>query len=126
MLAVVLVPAIWSVREMWPGDNYQLALAYFQTGLADDGWSLLRGTFPQKCFSARCRATSVIRRRHGFQRLRLDVLPRDHRGFVRLRAELSGGLCENRAAVSERLESRFDSDAGREIQICKNADSHAL
>ena len=44
------VPAIWSVREMWPGDNYQLALAYFQTGLADDGWSLLRGTFPQEMF----------------------------------------------------------------------------
>ena len=44
------VPSIWSVREMWPGDNYQLALAYFQTGLADDGWSLLRGTFPQEAF----------------------------------------------------------------------------
>jgi hypothetical protein len=41
------VPSIWSVREMWPGDNYQLALAYFQTGLAEEGWSLLRGTFPQ-------------------------------------------------------------------------------
>jgi hypothetical protein len=42
------VPSIWSVREMWPGDNYQLALAYFQTGLPDDGWTLLHGTFPQQ------------------------------------------------------------------------------
>jgi len=42
------VPSIWSVREMWGGDNYQLALAYFQTGLADDGWKILRGTFPQQ------------------------------------------------------------------------------
>ncbi len=42
------VPSIWSVREMWPGDNYQLALAYFQTGLPDDGYTLLRGTFPQQ------------------------------------------------------------------------------
>ena len=42
------VPSIWSVREMWPGDNYQLALAYFQTGLADDGWKVLHGTFPQQ------------------------------------------------------------------------------
>jgi hypothetical protein len=33
---------------MWPGDNYQLALAYFQTGLMDDGWKLLHGTFPQQ------------------------------------------------------------------------------
>ena len=42
------VPSIWSVREMWPGDNYHLALAYFQTGLAEDGWQVLRGTFPQQ------------------------------------------------------------------------------
>ena len=28
------VPSIWSVREMWAGDDYHLALAYFQTGLA--------------------------------------------------------------------------------------------
>ena len=42
------VPSIWSVREMWPGDNYQLALAYFQTGLPDDGYTVLRGTFPQQ------------------------------------------------------------------------------
>ncbi len=44
------VPSIWSVREMWPGDNYQLALAYFQTGLPEEGWSLLHGTFPQQMF----------------------------------------------------------------------------
>jgi len=44
------VPSIWSVREMWPGDTYHLALAYFQTGLGAEGWSLLRGTFPQQMF----------------------------------------------------------------------------
>jgi hypothetical protein len=44
------VPSIWSLREMWPGDNYQLALAYFQTGLADDGWKVLHGTFPLMMF----------------------------------------------------------------------------
>jgi hypothetical protein len=44
------VPSVWSLREMWPGDNYHLALAYFQTGLADDGWDLLRGTFPAMAF----------------------------------------------------------------------------
>jgi hypothetical protein len=44
------VPSIWSVREMWPGDTYHLALAYFQTGLSAEGWSLLRGTFPQQMF----------------------------------------------------------------------------
>jgi len=44
------VPSIWSLREMWPGDNYHLALAYFQTGLAEDGWNVLRGTFPHMAF----------------------------------------------------------------------------
>jgi hypothetical protein len=44
------VPSVWSLREMWPGDNYALALAYFQTGLADDGWAVLRGTFPLMAF----------------------------------------------------------------------------
>jgi hypothetical protein len=40
------VPSIWSLCEMWGGDNYALALAYFQAGLPDDGWKVLRGTFP--------------------------------------------------------------------------------
>jgi hypothetical protein len=44
------VPSKWSLREMWPGDGYHLALAYFQTGLAEEGWNLLRGTFPAMAF----------------------------------------------------------------------------
>lgn len=40
------VPGIWSLRQLWPGDTYALALAYFQSGLPDEAWSLLRGTCP--------------------------------------------------------------------------------
>ena len=40
------VPSIWSLRQLWPGDTYALALAYFQCGLPDDAWTLLRGTVP--------------------------------------------------------------------------------
>jgi len=47
------VPSIWSLREMWPGDNYQLALAYFQTGLGDEGWNLMKGVFPDMAFYGR-------------------------------------------------------------------------
>jgi hypothetical protein len=36
-------PAIWSVRVLWPGDNFMLAHAYFRTGMARDGWDILRG-----------------------------------------------------------------------------------
>ncbi len=39
------VPSKWSVREFYSGDIYHLALAYFQTGLGDAGWELLRGAF---------------------------------------------------------------------------------
>ena len=44
------VPGIWSVREKWPGDNYGLALSYFQAGLPEDGWDILKGTFMDKAF----------------------------------------------------------------------------
>ena len=39
------VPPVWSIRELWPGDNYHLALSYFKAGLPDDGWDIMRGTF---------------------------------------------------------------------------------
>lgn len=39
------VPGVWSVRELWPGDNYHLAQMYFHTGLSDDGWQIMKGTF---------------------------------------------------------------------------------
>lgn len=44
-------PSIWSVREMWPGDNYHLALSYFQAGLPNDGWDIMRGTFMYSAFN---------------------------------------------------------------------------
>jgi hypothetical protein len=45
------VPGIWSVRELWPGDNYHLALSYFQAGLPDDGYDILCGTFMRTAFN---------------------------------------------------------------------------
>ncbi|HNX78904.1 MAG TPA: hypothetical protein PKJ24_03430, partial [Prolixibacteraceae bacterium] len=45
------VPGIWSVRECWPGDNYHLALSYFQSGLPDDGYDIFRGTFLRTAFN---------------------------------------------------------------------------
>ena len=47
------VPGIWSVRERWPGDNHHLALAYFQAGLAEDGWDIFRGAFLHTAFDSR-------------------------------------------------------------------------
>ena len=45
------VPPMSSIRELWPGDNYHLALTYFQAGLPDDGWDIMRGTFMQVAFN---------------------------------------------------------------------------
>ena len=45
------VPGIWSIRELWPGDNYHLARSYFQAGLPDDGYDIFRGTFLRTAFN---------------------------------------------------------------------------
>ncbi|MEI6143153.1 MAG: DUF4450 domain-containing protein [Mariniphaga sp.] len=45
------VPAIWSIRELWPGDNYHLALSYFQSGLPNDGYDILKGTFMRTAYN---------------------------------------------------------------------------
>ncbi len=45
------VPPIWSIRELWPGDNYHLALSYFQAGLPDDAWDIFRGSFMHTAFN---------------------------------------------------------------------------
>jgi len=39
------VPSIWSVRELYPGDNYDLALAYYRAGMPDAAWEIIRGNF---------------------------------------------------------------------------------
>ena len=44
------LPSIWSVRQLYGGDIYHLALTYFQTGLSDAGWKLLKGTFTESGF----------------------------------------------------------------------------
>jgi hypothetical protein len=45
------VPGIWSIREKWPGDNYHLALSYFQAGLPQDAWDIMRGTYLHTAFN---------------------------------------------------------------------------
>lgn len=45
------IPGIWSVRELWPGDNYHLALSYFLAGLSDDGYDIFRGTFLRTAYN---------------------------------------------------------------------------
>ncbi|MFP5205679.1 MAG: DUF4450 domain-containing protein [Acidobacteriota bacterium] len=45
------VPSMWSVRELYYGDNYHLALAHFQAGLPDEGWEILKGTALTSAFA---------------------------------------------------------------------------
>ena len=45
------VPSKWSVRDMFGGDMWHLALAYFQTGLADEGWELLLGAMLESAYA---------------------------------------------------------------------------
>ncbi len=46
------VPWKWSVRDMFGGDIAALALAYFQTGLGDEGYELLRGVMHESAFAS--------------------------------------------------------------------------
>ena len=45
------VPWKWSVRDMFGGDICALALAYFQTGLSDEGWELLLGATLESAYA---------------------------------------------------------------------------
>ena len=38
------VPSMWSVRQLWSGDNYALALAYAFAGMGDEMFKILKGT----------------------------------------------------------------------------------
>lgn len=44
-------PSKWSVRDIFNGDVWALALAYAQTGLADEGWDLLRGALLETAYA---------------------------------------------------------------------------
>ena len=46
------VPWKWSVRDMFGGDLCALALAYFQTGLSDQGWNLLLGATLESAYAS--------------------------------------------------------------------------
>jgi len=44
------VPGQWSIRELFGGDCFMMALSYFLIGQGDEGWSLLRGTMVESMY----------------------------------------------------------------------------
>jgi hypothetical protein len=44
------VPGQWSIRELYHGDNFAMALGYLLAGQGDEGWSLLRGAMLESMF----------------------------------------------------------------------------
>ena len=44
------VPGQWSIRELYHGDNFAMALGYFLAGQGDEGWNLLRGAMLESMF----------------------------------------------------------------------------
>lgn len=44
-------PCPWSVRDIFGGDVFHLALAYFRTGLGDEGWELLLGATLESAYA---------------------------------------------------------------------------
>jgi hypothetical protein len=37
------VPGVWSLRELYHGDNFAMALGYWLAGQADEGWEIFKG-----------------------------------------------------------------------------------
>lgn len=46
------VPGNWSLREMYPGDNYHLAQGYFVAGLPERGFEIMRGNYHESAFES--------------------------------------------------------------------------
>ncbi|MCX6879800.1 MAG: hypothetical protein NTW21_39250 [Verrucomicrobia bacterium] len=44
------VPGQWSIRELYHGDNFAMALGYFLAGQGDEGWNLLRGAMLESMY----------------------------------------------------------------------------
>ena len=45
------VPHVWSTRDYFVAENYSLALAYFQSGLPDEAWKLLKGNYRESMYN---------------------------------------------------------------------------
>ena len=43
-------PSAMGLRYRYSGDNFALALSYFQAGLVDDGWDILKGSYMSSAF----------------------------------------------------------------------------
>ena len=44
------VPGTWSLRELYHGDNFAMALGYFLAGQGDEGWEVLKGTMLESMY----------------------------------------------------------------------------
>ncbi len=45
------LPHVWSTRDYFAAENYALALAYFQTGLPDEAWKLVKGIYRESMYN---------------------------------------------------------------------------
>jgi len=98
---LAVVPSIWSVREMWSGDNYQLALAYFKPA----------GRWTAGKFCTHLSAANALRqgsRRHGIRRGNdfndcNSMFARAGRGRLFATRRIIEWDCKNCAGISERL-----------------------
>jgi hypothetical protein len=60
------VPGQWSIRELYHGDNFGMALGYFLGGQGDDGWNLLRGTMLESMYGDGVRKSGYSNESGGF------------------------------------------------------------
>ncbi len=60
------VPGQWSIRELFHGDNFAMALGYFLSGQGDDGWQILRGTMIESMYGDGVRRSGYSNEQGGY------------------------------------------------------------
>lgn len=63
------VPGQWSIRELYHGDNFGMALGYFLAGQGDEGWNLLRGTMLESMYADGVRKSGYSNEKGAFNNI---------------------------------------------------------
>jgi beta-galactosidase len=61
------VPGTWSVRELYHGDNFAMALGYFLAGQGDEGWEMIKGAMRESMYG-----DPTVK--HGYWRVRPQII----------------------------------------------------
>jgi len=66
------VPGQWSIRELFHGDNFAMALGHFLCGQGNEGWQLLSGTMKETMYGDQTKKTGYSNEIASFNRPNIE------------------------------------------------------